>query len=66
MSEHVWVCTACLIRTGADPDKVTESCIGRYGKHTCDICGSVQDGSWFKHMLPCDLPQALQDELEES
>ena len=61
---HLWVCKGCLIRHGQDPDRVVESCIGRHGKHTCDFCGHIQDGSWFRHMLPCDLPQGLQEELK--
>jgi hypothetical protein len=62
---HLWVCTACLMKEGVDPDKVTESCIGRFGKCTCHFCGSTQDGSWFRHILPIDLPPGLQEKLEQ-
>jgi hypothetical protein len=61
-----WVCSACLFSAGVDPDKVTESCLGRFGKITCEVCGSVQDSSWFRHVQPQDLPKELRVKLENT
>lgn len=66
MSGYVWVCKGCLLKHGQDPDRVTESCLGRFGKTTCHFCGCIQDESWFRHMKPCDLPEGLQKELERA
>lgn len=64
MSRHIWVCKGCLLKAGTNPDEVTQSLINRQGtKETCYFCGCIQDGSWFRHMQPCDLPFLLQKEL---
>lgn len=62
MKSHVWVCKGCLIKAGAgaDPDRVTESCIARFGDRTCHFCDHIQDHTWFKHMFIRDLPPSLQ------
>ena len=57
---HVWVCKGCLLSVGINPDKVTEACIGKGGKHTCEFCGCIQDGSWFSFMCFDSLPLELQ------
>jgi hypothetical protein len=61
---HVWVCKGCLIGAGLDPDKVSESCIGRSGPITCAGCDHIQDATWFRHVRSIDLPQSLQDKLK--
>ena len=58
---YVWVCSGCLLSVGLNPDKVCESCIAKCGKHTCEFCGCIQDGSWFRHMRMSDLPTELQE-----
>ena len=64
MNKHAWVCTTCLMKAGLKADEVTESCIGRQGKCTCEICGSVQDESWFKHAVVAGLPVEMQEALK--
>lgn len=59
MIEHYWVCKGCLIKAGFDPDKVTESCIARFGKITCHYCGHIQDHTWFKHVSDPEVIEKL-------
>ena len=61
--KHAWICKGCLLKAGLDPDGVGESCIGRQGKCTCDVCSCVQDSSWFKHAVVAGLPEELQQVL---
>ncbi|KKN67669.1 hypothetical protein LCGC14_0459280 [marine sediment metagenome] len=60
-----WTCKGCLIKVGVDPDRVTESCIGRGGKETCHFCGHIQDHSWMRHIPFLSLPLDLQKKLGE-
>lgn len=50
IKSYTWICKGCIIKVGLDPDKVTETCLARFGDITCYFCGHVQDQSWFKHV----------------
>lgn len=62
--KYQWICVGCLIKAGFDPEKVTESCVGRSGKCTCYYCGCVQDSSWFKHICNQHIFKKLDSTVE--